>query len=81
MRWKKKDYERWHPWFAWRPVVVDGAGGLYVDKHWCWLEWVKRRQAVLRVPLEYASPFLPPLRWWEYWMEGGTEPYRIQLDE
>ncbi len=30
-------YCRWHRWFAWRPVKLDGG------KEWAWLEMLNRR--------------------------------------
>jgi hypothetical protein len=45
MRWRtetfderKKRLETWRPWFAWRPVVIDG--------HRVWLEWVYKRTKI-----------------------------------
>lgn len=37
MRWQPKDPLRWHRWFAWRPVRMDGG---YVI---VWLEMVERK--------------------------------------
>lgn len=36
MRWRHQEPERWHRWFAWYPVVIDGE--------WVWLESVERLQ-------------------------------------
>lgn len=39
MRWKKrepKDLSKWHPWFAWRPVMTG-------DEYWAWLERIERQ--------------------------------------
>jgi hypothetical protein len=38
MRWKPKPYyrEKWHLWFAWRPVQIN-------DGTWVWLERVYRK--------------------------------------
>lgn len=45
MRWKSETFEErrkrletWRPWFAWRPVVIDGER--------VWLEWIFRRTKV-----------------------------------
>jgi hypothetical protein len=45
MRWKTETFrekcqrlEKWRPWFAWRPVVIDGQR--------VWLEWIYRRTRV-----------------------------------
>ena len=32
----RKNLERWHPWFAWRPVVTE-------DRLWVWLQTIERR--------------------------------------
>lgn len=41
MRWKYKDLEQWHNWFAWHPVrIYDRNQSKYV---WVWLEHIERK--------------------------------------
>jgi hypothetical protein len=44
IRWKpQKDLNRWHKWFAWRPVIVDSGKG-YIRI--AWFSYVLRRLAI-----------------------------------
>lgn len=38
MRWRTTDLFEWHPWFAWRPVYLEGKPNDYV-----WLERLERK--------------------------------------
>lgn len=43
----------WHPWFAWRPVEIEGTGILV------WREWLERKaeNGVMGTGLEYRYRF------------------------
>lgn len=55
------NYELWHPWFAWCPIVTE-------DRHWVWLNRVWRKgtehryrfgQGVI-ISWSYEYKLLPP---------------------
>ncbi len=50
MRWTRISKTEWHPWFAWRPVVVDGLN-IYTRRHWVWLEKVERKKRMYWSPV------------------------------
>jgi len=47
----------WHPWFAWRPVPLDGWWS-HVGRRgsWAWLTTVERRARPYDWPTEYRLP-------------------------
>jgi len=42
-RFKKKNLEEWHKWFAWRPVFIDDSDSIW---DFVWLETIWRRELI-----------------------------------
>lgn len=47
-KWEQSDKRKakWHKWFAWHPVRIDGDA--------VWLEYVERKHTIIYAPLVYV---------------------------
>ena len=55
MKYTPRDKARWHEWFAWRPVLLDGPS----PRTWVWLERIERRRLGMWMMWGYRVRVMP----------------------